>query len=129
MGKFFGSLVSENLIIDWASTLDWLFDDLKFSKERGWNGGYTASSTKKVKKLKHLSDKEGRVKYGKCTEIDFPNQCKNQRKERWPYIAMTSGDSFVRDLIRYIRNGIAHGNTNISKVGSECYIEIIDFFR
>ena len=98
MGKFFKRLVSEKLIDDWALTLDWLFDDLKFSKDRNWNGGYTSSYTKKVRSLKYLSEKENRVVYGKCKTTHFPNQ--NQKQ---------------------------HGETNISKVGSELYIEIIDY--
>ena len=127
MGKFFNCLVSAELINEWASTLDWLFDDLKFSKSRNWNGGYTSSYTKKLKKLKYLSDKEKRVQYGKCKSKDFPNQCENQRKKRTPFIMMSSGDGFARDLIRHIRNGLAHGETNISKVKEDLYIEIIDF--
>lgn len=127
MGKFFNCLVSENLINDWASTLDWLFDDSKFSKTRNWNGGYTSSFTKNIKKLKHMSDKEKRVLYGKCNSDDFPNQNKTKRKKRLPYIMMTHGECFARDLIRHIRNGIAHGETDISKVGDSLYIEIIDY--
>lgn len=52
MSKFFNCLVSEELINDWAYTLDCLFDNLKFSKIRNWNGGYT-SHTQKI--LSHLN--------------------------------------------------------------------------
>lgn len=125
MGKFFDRLVSENLFKEWASTLDWLFDDLKFSKDRNWNRGYTSTYTKKVKKLEYLSN-DKQVIHGKCKSSDFPNQCKNKRKNLLPYIMM-SGKSFARDLTRHIRNGIAHGETAISKVKNELYIEIIDY--
>lgn len=127
MGKFFNCLVSEKLIEDWAYTLDWLFDDLKFSKEHNWNGGYTSSFTKKVKALKYLSDKEKRVIYGKCHYKDYPNQSKSKGKKRLPYIVMSNRDSFARDLIRHIRNGIAHGESTIKKVNSELYIEVLDY--
>ena len=127
MGKFFNSLVSEKLIEDWAFTLDWLFDDKKFSKERNWNGGYTSSFTKKVRALKYLSDKEKRVKYGKCNLTDFPNQSKNRRRKRLPYIVMSNTDGFARDLIRHIRNGIAHGESTVCRTESELFIEIIDY--
>ena len=40
---------------------------------------------------------------------------------------MSSGDSFARDLIRHIRNGVAHSEVRISKVHEEPYIEIIDY--
>ena len=127
MGKFFNTLVSEKLIEEWAVTLDWLFDDRKFSKERNWNGGYTASYTKKIKTLRYLSDKEKRVKYQKCECTDFPNQSKNQKKKRLPYILMFNSDGFARDIVRHIRNGIAHGESNISTIKSELFIEIIDY--
>lgn len=127
MGKFFNCLVSENLINDWASTLDWLFDDLKFSAERNWNGGYLSLYAKKLKTTKYMSDKEKRFKRGKCETSDFPNQCNPKRRKRLPYIAMLSGNSLARDLIRHIRNGIAHGETTVTKVGEELYIEIIDY--
>ena len=127
MSKFFKCLVSERLMDEWASTLDWLVDDLKFSELRNWNRGYTSSYTKKLKKLKYLSDKEKRVHYGACRCKEFPNQCDNQRKKRVPFIMMLSGDGFARDLIRHIRNGIAHGETDIRKVKEDLYIEILDF--
>lgn len=127
MGKFFNRLVSEKLINDWASVLDWLFDDLKFSEYRNWNSGYISSYTKRIKTLEYLSNKDKRVLYGKLKTSDFPNQSKSQHKKRLPYIMMLSGDSFARDLIRHIRNGIAHGETTISKIGENLYIEIIDY--
>ena len=127
MGKFFNGLVSENLINDWASILDWLFDDMKFSKERNWNSGYITSYTKKLKKLKYLSDKDKRVVYDRLKNVKFPNQCKKQRRKRSPYIIMLIGDSFARDLIRHIRNRIAHGESVIMKVGDMLYVEIIDY--
>ena len=127
MGKFFNCLVSEDLIKDWASTLDWLFDDLKFSAERNWNGGYTSSFTKKVKELKYFVDNKNCVKYSKCKGADFPNQSKKRRRECLPLIVMSQKESFARDLIRHIRNGIAHGNTAVHKVKGELFIEIIDY--
>lgn len=127
MGKVFNRLVSEKLIEEWALTLDWLFDDLKFSNDRNWNRGYTSFFTKKVKKLEYLSDKEKRTKYGKCDCTEFPNQNKNQNKERLPYIVMSKSESFARDLIRHIRNGIAHGESTVCNVDSELYIEVIDY--
>lgn len=49
MGKLFNTLVNESLIEDWANILDWLFDDERFSSERGWTRGYVGNFTKKVK--------------------------------------------------------------------------------
>ena len=127
MSKFFNQLASEKLIIDWASTLDWLFDDLKFSKERNWNRGYTGLFTKRVRQLSGLSDKSKNFIYGKIKHEDFPNQIKGSRRKRATLIMIAQGDAIARDLIRHIRNGIAHGQTTLYKVKEELYIEIIDY--
>ena len=127
MSNFFNQLVSENLISDWASTLDWLFDDLKFSRERNWNRGYTGFFTKRVRQIPGLNDKSECFIYSKIKHSDFPNQIKGRRRKRSTLIMISQGDSIARDLIRHIRNGIAHGQTQIYKVKEELYIEIIDY--
>lgn len=58
MGKLFNTLVNESLIEDWANILDWLFDDERFSSERGWTRGYVGNFTKKVKKLSKIGEKK-----------------------------------------------------------------------
>lgn len=125
MAKFFNQLVEENLITEWAETLDWLFDDLKFSKERNWNSGYTGQFTKRLKRL-HGLDKENYI-YKNNSTIDFPSLMENNRNNRVPMIVMVQGDSAARDFIRHIRNGITHGHTLIFKVSDVLYIEILDF--
>ena len=40
---------------------------------------------------------------------------------------MSKSESFARDLIRHIRNGIAHGESTVCNVDSELYIEVIDY--
>lgn len=127
MSRFFKKLVDENLLSEWAVVLDWLFDDLKFSQERNWNRGYVGNYTKKLKELEYLSDKDGKTVYGKIDYKDYPNQIKNSRKKQTPYIMMPKGTGFARDLIRHIRNGIAHGGTSIYKVKDKLYISIIDY--
>lgn len=127
MGKFFEHLISENKYCEWAATLDWLFDDLKFSSERNWNGGYVGSFTRKIKKLKYLSDNSNSVWHGKVQVKDFPNQNKTRKKAKENCIIMKAGDSFARDLVRHIRNGIAHGQATITNSKCELYIEIIDY--
>ncbi len=125
MSKFFNQLVSENLIANWAEVLDWIFDDLKFSKERNWNGGYTSLFAKKIKQIPGI--KNQKFLYEKINPSDFPNQIKGSRRKRSALIMMVKGESVAKDLIRHIRNGIAHGQTKMYKVGSELYIEILDF--
>lgn len=122
MEKFFKYLKSSASLNDFAEALDWLFDDQKFSEERNWNRGYVSKYTKKIKAQKHLSNAENRVYYGKCIAKDF-----EKNDDRLPYITMKSGDSFARDLIRHIRNGIAHGNTNIIIRNGIPHVEINDY--
>ncbi|MCR4616469.1 MAG: hypothetical protein K5756_10035 [Clostridiales bacterium] len=131
MSKFFSKLLDEGLFSDWAETLDWLFDDLKFSKEhRDWNGGYVSSYTKKIKK--ELNDPQ-RVICERINPKNYPNQKKINNKLKKPYVMMNMSekDSFARDLVRHIRNGIAHGESKVrmgtGKAGKELFIEIIDY--
>lgn len=122
MSNFFNKLVDDKLIEKWADTLDWLFDDNKFSKDAGWNGGYVATFTKTVKHLPYFSEKN--YHYGKSKDITFP-----QIGEKFciPTFYIHKGECEGRDLVRHIRNGIAHGRTTFYKVKSELYIQICDF--
>lgn len=127
MGNFFHKLFSENIVEEWTLALDWIFDDNKFSKDNNWNRGYTGSFTSKVKKLKYLSNDEKRVKYGKINYTDLDKKIKENKNKCYPYLIFNGQNCFAKDLIRHIRNGIAHGHSSISKVRDELYIEIMDY--
>ena len=122
MGKFFSKLVDNQLIEIWADTLDWLFDDNKFSKDVGWNGGHASAFTKAIKHLPHFSIKN--YHYGKQNVKRFP-QAGN--RFRIPTFYMLKGEGEGKDLVRHVSNGIAHGRTNFYMVKNELYIEICDF--
>lgn len=122
MSNFFCKLVDIQLIEKWAYTLDWLFDDNKFSKVIGWNTGHVSAFTKAIKRLPHFSINN--YYYVKRDTIIFP---KSGDRFHTPTFYMKKGDSEGKDLVRHIRNGIAHGRTNFYTVKSELYIEICDF--
>lgn len=123
MSAFFSTLISQDLIQDWASTLDWLFDDNRFDSAKGWTPNRIGSFTKKAKRLPEVSADRYTYEYAKL--ITFPAEGHNIDK---PTFYFTKGTSEGRDLIRHIRNGIAHGKTRCYKnANKEMYIEICDF--
>lgn len=120
MSKLFNGLVSEGVLTDWAEILDWLFDDERFSEGRGWTRGFIGSFTKKIKRLPNLG--ENNYFYNAAKDLHFPESAPTTLT-----IMHTKGDSESRDLIRHIRNGIAHGKTTLSKPNGELHIEIVDY--
>ena len=122
MAGFFSSLLSDQeLFLEWAGVLDWLFDDDRFAKERGWIPTEITKFTKRIKKLPGL--KEDHFVVQKSEQLSFP---KNHR-HHLPTIMMADGNSIGRDVVRHIRNGIAHGKTKIFREIDDPYIEIRDF--
>lgn len=121
MEGFFSLLVDKDLYRSWAKTLDWLFDDNRFSKEKGWTPSQVGKFTKKAKKL--LEIKKENFVCAKLDLIDFPEN----RQYHSPIILMGLDNSEGRALVRHIRNGIAHGKTSINKEKDELYIEIKDY--
>ena len=124
MANFFNELISESLINDWASILDWLFDDNRFPKEKNWNKNKVGLFTKRVKKIDGISNDN--FQHKSQQSINFPKHS-NGRKSLKISIILAKQNSAGRDLIQHIRNGIAHGNTKIHKKKENIYIEIIDY--
>lgn len=120
MNKLFNNLVNEGLLNSWAEMLDWLFDDNRFSAEDGWTIGYVGAFIKKVKRMHNF--KSNNYQYGAIKNLKFPSTDKRE-----PIIIHSKGKGESRDLIRHIRNGIAHGRTKISRLKGELYIEIFDY--
>lgn len=119
MEKLFERLANEGLLKDWAPLLDWLFDENRF---QNWSPGYIGSLTKKIKRLPRIGNDT--YFYDQAKNLDFPNE-----HPKHILIMMTKGDSEARDLIRHIRNGVAHGRTNLIHQKDGWYIEIIDYSK
>ena len=119
MSRLFNDLLSEGLIENWAGLLDWLFDDERFSSQRGWTSGYVGAFTKKVKRISKIG--KGNYSYDSIKNLSFPNTKSSSIK-----MIHAKGDGEARDLVRHIRNGIAHGKTKISKPSINIFDDPID---
>ena len=120
MSKIFHSLVSEGVFETWAELLDWLFDDNRFSKDDGWTSGYVGAFIKKVKRIPNFGSHN--YQYGPIKDLNIPQNAPNGLT-----IVHAKGDGESKDLVRHIRNGIAHGKTELSKPNGELHIKILDF--
>ncbi len=120
MADFFTQLVSKDLFNKWAETLDWLVDDNKFNKDI-WTSNQSGKLTGKIKQIKSINDY---YYYDTQPKLPFPKRRGNRIK-----VIFSKGDttSESKDLVRHIRNGIAHGHTYFSYVNDELYIEIKDY--
>ena len=84
MGKLFNRLVDEGLYKDWASLLDWLFDDNRF---QNWSSGYVGALTKKIKRLPQIGNNT--YFYDCAKNLIFPsertdhNMLDSERQARW----------------------------------------------
>lgn len=134
MGKLMQQLVEYDLIKDYAAVIDWfLSEDDKFPSSIGKNGlpGWTSNDvgrfTKKVKASMGIKSKNYKnFSYEVKTKIQFPKR-KYRKDSNFPKLYMTNGNSEGRDLLRHIRNGIAHGNSTIFPRDQTYVIEFIDF--
>lgn len=126
MSDFFRYAVNNRLIDDYAELLDWFFDDNKFSEERGWikkqEGGKrnTIKFSKRVGKL--LKENNIEYKHDSIKNLKFP-----ETTEKKAYIIIGKKEGLCKDIVRHIRNGIAHGKTKFKKVKKQLYIEISDY--
>ena len=121
MNGVFQALRDEKQLNDWANLFDWLFDDDRFDERCGWTGGYIGAFTKKTKKL--FENFGVNYNYASRKELTF------SRASNHTMAFFSKGDkeSEGRDLVRHIRNGIAHGRTVMQRINDELYIEIKDF--
>ena len=114
---FFRDLVNQSLIDVWAENIDWLLNDNKFSK---WTKNDKSSYTRFIKN------------YFKNNSIDYKTfkitELKNLNVRKTMYVYINSNISESIDIVRHIRNGIAHGNCNIKKGKNKIlYLVIIDY--
>lgn len=122
--KFFKTLVNEGTFEDWVRVLDWLFSPERFSEEAGWNQAKTSRFTKRVhKEIEGLGKNEKNL--GEITPEELKSLC--EEKKDPPYYKFSKGDGIGKSLVRHIRNGIAHGQTNISRPRGEPVIQILDY--
>lgn len=120
MSGFFNELANRNLFNSSIGLLDWLFDDNRFSIQNGWTSGYLGSFIKKVKKIDNF--KLNKYEYGSKKNLKF----NNNKNEEFIFIH-SKGDGEARDLVRHIRNGIAHGNVKFIRIKNKELLKIVDY--
>lgn len=120
MAKLFVDLVSANLLNDWASLLDWFFDDNKFHQ---WSSSKVGKLTKKIKRLPGLG--KTTYTYDCAKRLSFPKYPSHHTIK----VQLGRKDSEAKDWIRHLRNGIAHGKTRTIKRNNELWIEIEDYSK
>ena len=121
MGQLINRLVSENLINEWAEILDWLFDENKFSPQKRWSREKIGSFTKSVKR--QLSVKDTNYKYDSAKNLCFKTTSNENT------MIFSRSESEGRDIVRHIRNGIAHGRCELQKNRNALFIQIRDYNR
>lgn len=120
MNRFFNELFNRNILKHFADLFDWLFDDNRFSTQHGWTRGYLGSFIKKVKRINGF--KLNNYEYNSVSKLNF-NNIKN---EEFIFIH-SSKDGEARDLVRHIRNGIAHGTVNFIRIQNKELLKIVDY--
>ena len=107
---FFRDLVNNSLINEWAENIDWLFRDDKFEK---WGKSEKTRYSKMIKR--YLANDN--VIFERLLVKEF-NEKMFEEKIREPsslYVYINVCNSEGIDLLRHIRNGIAHSHCSIEK--------------
>lgn len=97
-----------------------LFDDNRFSIQNGWTSGYLCSFIKKVKKIDNF--KLNKYEYGSKKNLKF-----NYNENEEFIFVHSKKDGEARDLVRHIRNGIAHGNVQFIRIKNKELLKIVDY--
>lgn len=120
MAKFFNQLQTYSLVTEWIDLLDWLLDDGRFSNNKIWDKSTKGQFTRSIKKLPNISDKRNFI-------VEANKDLQWNKRPSKLFIQFQDGGSIGEDLIRHIRNGIAHGRTNIKPKDGSPWIEIKDY--
>lgn len=125
MANFFYSLVDYNLINRWGEVLDWLFDDNRFDNNNGWNSKMSGQLTRKIGKLEKIEKRN--FIHDSIRNLTFPDSYYDRNETNVSIIISNNTGSKCKDLVRHIRNGIAHGHTRCKNIDGTPYIEILDY--
>lgn len=119
---FFESFFAEFPYEKWIVVFDWLFDDRKYDD---WSSPELGNFVKEFKK--HDAIKNGKYVCGKRTEVTPEDYNRKRCKNKKSIVIMIKGAGEGRDLVRHIRNGIAHGRAMLcTRQGTRC-LEMTDY--
>lgn len=106
-GEFFQKIKNNENIIGIILTIDLLFDEQKFDNK--WNASCTKKLTRRLKELINTNDKF-------------------QIKEALG-VYESNDDKNAKNMLRHMRNGIAHGRAKIFKKRGKYFVEIYDIYK
>lgn len=118
MERFFEKLDMYLQLSEWAKIIDWIFED-KFN-EKSWSSGKVGKYTKTIKRINGLS--KSNYKYDSASKLNFP-----QKKSTKIQYLIGNGNSEARDLLRHIRNAVAHNNARIFIRNGAYFFEFKDY--
>lgn len=119
---FFQSFFAEFSYDTWIAVFDWLFDDAKFD---GWSSADLANFVKDYKK--HDSIINGKYVCGKRSEVTPEDYNRKKCRLKKSIIIMIKGSGEARDIVRHLRNGIAHGRAVLCTRQSTRCLELTDY--
>ena len=105
----------------WPEFLDWIFSP--HFNGCGWTRSYVARYTKAIKRKLSLSLNKKNYFFDSAKNLSFP---KNRSRAKI-LILSAKGDGEGKDLLRHIRNGIAHCNAKLLIQKGEPYVDFMDF--
>ncbi len=108
-------LIKHKLIDEYGIIIDWILDDNKFDNLY-WNQRKTIKFTNQFKK------------YCNIHSIDYKNNVKNIIDNDTIHIYIIDKQN-IKDVIRHIRNAIAHKKVIINKNKNKYYLKIISSSR
>lgn len=118
MSRLMVQLREKRKLNAFAEILDWLFSERRFEKPV-WRTR-KSTFTKRLKKVDGI--REGNWVTGSCKGINW-----NRQRGQEPLIIFQCDDAECIDLLRHIRNGIAHGNCEIINSNRKLMLELVDF--
>lgn len=121
--KLFSALLKKKEFSHYADTLDWLLSDNKFKKSV-WDQQKVQQLTKSIYKIKGFS--RDRLIYRSKKTLIFPKRGDYLKYQSFTFY-VARGESIAKDLIRHIRNGIAHGNITLHDIKGNLIVELLDF--
>lgn len=110
-------LKESGILDNYIDVLDWMFDDNKFDVEHGWSKGKVSKFTSKIKN------------YLEKIDCDYSFDEKNivlLSKPKNSIVRINNSGSAGKNLVRNIRNGIAHRNFVIYYANKKMFFQTYD---
>ena len=119
---FFESFFGEFAFDKWTYIFDWLVDDGKFND---WTKTELKLFADGVKKIKTIE--KGLYLYDKKSVANPSAYDRKKNRRKTSIVIMVKGNGQAKDIVRHLRNGVAHGRATLCTRNSVRCIELTDF--